>query len=63
MLDWFAMGGHGFFIWSSYGMLALALVIELVWLRQARKQAVQRAIETRHAEATRRPRPNPSSSN
>lgn len=52
MLDWLAMGGHGFFIWSSYGMLALALLVEVVWLRQARKQALERAAALRGAAST-----------
>ena len=63
MLDWLAMGGHGFFIWSSYGMLALVLVIEIAWLRQARKQAMHRAVEIRLAETTRATRRAASSSN
>lgn len=52
MLDWLAMGGHGFFIWSSYAMLALALLVEVVWLRQARKQAIERAAALRDAGST-----------
>lgn len=46
MIEWFAMGGHGFFIWSSYGMLALALAIEIGWLRRSRREAEQRAAMT-----------------
>jgi heme exporter protein CcmD len=33
------MGGHGFYIWSSYAMLALALVIEILALRRSRHRA------------------------
>lgn len=35
MMEFFAMGGHGFFIWSSYGVALLVMVIEafLVWCR------------------------------
>ena len=43
MSDWLAMGGHGFFIWSSYGMLAFALAVEIVVLRRSRKSATERA--------------------
>jgi heme exporter protein D len=43
MSEWLAMGGHGFFIWSSYGMLALALVIEIAVLRRVRRGAIERA--------------------
>ncbi len=47
MLDWVRMDGYGFYIWSSYGMLALALVIELVALRGRRAAAQRRARELR----------------
>ncbi|MBM3407447.1 MAG: heme exporter protein CcmD [Betaproteobacteria bacterium] len=43
MTEWLAMGGHGFFIWSSYGMFALALVIEIVVLRRSRRSAIEQA--------------------
>ena len=39
MSDWFAMGGYGFYVWSSYGMLALAIVIELAALGRRRASA------------------------
>ena len=39
MSEWLAMGGHGFYIWSSYGMLALALVVEVWALRRRRSAA------------------------
>jgi heme exporter protein D len=43
MSEWFAMGGHGFYIWSSYLMLALAVVTELLMLRRRRAQAIEHA--------------------
>ena len=39
MNEWLAMGGHGFYIWSSYAMLALAVAIELWTLRRRRRDA------------------------
>lgn len=39
MSEFFAMNGYGFYVWSSYGVTALALVIELRALR-ARRRAV-----------------------
>jgi heme exporter protein D len=45
MSEWFAMGGYGFYVWSSYGMLALAIVIELVALGRQRKRAQQFALD------------------
>jgi heme exporter protein D len=42
MSDWLAMGGYGFYVWSSYGALALAIAIELWLLRRRRAQAHER---------------------
>ncbi len=39
MIEWLKMGGHGYYIWASYGMLALAIAIELITLRQRRRNA------------------------
>lgn len=47
MLDWLRMDGYGFYVWSSYGMLALALVVELIALRARRAAAERRAREIR----------------
>mgnify|MGYP006195979663 CR=1 FL=1 len=34
MREWLAMGGYGFYVWSSYGVLALAIAIALsFWVR------------------------------
>ena len=46
MSDWLAMGGYGYFVWSSYGMLALAIAIELWLLRRRRSRAITRLRET-----------------
>ncbi|MCL4185734.1 MAG: heme exporter protein CcmD [Burkholderiaceae bacterium] len=47
MSDWLAMGGYGFYVWSSYGMLAIALIVELVWLRRHRRESWRRVIGMR----------------
>ena len=39
MSDWLSMGGHGFYVWSSYGALALAIALELLLLRRRRASA------------------------
>jgi heme exporter protein D len=49
--DFWAMGGHGFFVWMSYGVWLAALVAELVFLRLRRARALslveeERALET-----------------
>ena len=35
-----SMGGRGAFVWGSYGVLAVAVVAELVTLKQARIAAL-----------------------
>lgn len=45
MTGWLDMGGHGFFIWSSYGALAIAVAAELLLLRRHRTRARERVRE------------------
>jgi heme exporter protein CcmD len=40
-----------FYIWMSFGMTALALAVEIAWLRVRRKRAVRRIEEERELEA------------
>jgi len=47
MREWLAMGGYGFYVWSSYAMLAVALVVELVWLRRQRRESWRRVADMR----------------
>jgi heme exporter protein D len=49
MKEFIAMGGYGFYVWSAYGVTALAVVVELLALR-ARRHAALAA----HAEAAAR---------
>ncbi len=35
-----SMGGRGFFVWGSYGVLLIAVIAELIVLRNARKRAL-----------------------
>lgn len=37
--DFFAMGGYGFYVWMSFGVTALAIVIESVLLKRKRDRA------------------------
>jgi len=39
--DFLAMGGYGFYVWSAYGITALAIVVELASLR-ARARAAEK---------------------
>lgn len=51
MIDWLQMDGYGFYVWSSYGMLALAIAVELFVLRRHRRAAGRRADEMRAEQA------------
>jgi len=45
MIEWLRMGGYGYFVWSSYGMLAAAVLIEIALLRRHRARARTRVLE------------------
>ena len=42
MAEFFAMGGYGFYVWSSYGVVALCLIGEVVWVRRRQRTIVSR---------------------
>ena len=46
-----AMGGHTFFVWMSFGALLAAVVVEMVSLRLRRKRALAAIEEERDLEA------------
>jgi heme exporter protein D len=41
-----AMNGYGFYIWSSYGIAALMIVVEIVMLRAHRRAVLAHARST-----------------
>ena len=45
-----AMGGHAFFVWMSYGALLAAIVVELLLLRARRRRALAAIEEERELE-------------
>jgi heme exporter protein CcmD len=45
------MRSHEFYIWMSYGMTALALVVEIAALRVRRARSLRRVEEERDLEA------------
>ena len=49
--DFWAMGGHAYFVWMSYGALLVAIVVEIVSLRVRRKRALAAIEEERELEA------------
>ena len=38
--EFFAMGGYGLYVWGSYAVTLLAIVIELAALRARRRRAI-----------------------
>lgn len=52
MTEWLAMGGYAYYVWSSYGMLALLLIVELALLRRRRRESWRRVAEIRAERAT-----------
>ena len=54
--DFLAMGGYGFFVWLSYGISVLAIVLYIVFVRAQSKKIItdmyaQQAREARIAKA------------
>jgi heme exporter protein CcmD len=45
------MRNPGFYIWMSYGMAALALLVEIIALRMRRNESLRRIEEERDLEA------------
>ena len=45
--DFLAMGGYGFYVWGSYGVAALAIVVEIVSVRARRRAAARLVAATR----------------
>ena len=46
MSTFLAMNGYGFYIWSAYGVAALAIVVEVLLLRSQRKAGLAQARST-----------------
>lgn len=42
MAEWFAMGGHGFYIWGSYGVAALFMIVEAILVLRQKRTLLQR---------------------
>ena len=40
MMEWLAMGGYGGYVWGSYGVAALAVLVELALLRARQRRAL-----------------------
>ncbi len=42
MAEFFAMGGHGFYVWGSFGVAAVFMIIEAVLVVRQKRTLVQR---------------------
>jgi heme exporter protein D len=40
--DFWAMGGYGFYVWASYGVFFLAILMEIILLRRGRNETMKR---------------------
>ena len=40
--EFFAMGGHGPYVWGSFGVLALLILIEILLVKKRRKDFIKR---------------------
>lgn len=37
----FAMGGYGLYVWGSFGVTALCLIVEVLMVRQRRQEIIK----------------------
>ncbi len=42
MAEWFAMGGHGFYVWGSYAVTALFMIVEAILVVRQKRTLLQR---------------------
>jgi heme exporter protein D len=42
--EFWSMGGRGFFVWSAYGVTAICVLAEIVWLRRSVRQSRSRLV-------------------
>jgi heme exporter protein D len=38
--EFWAMGGYGLYVWGSFGVTALCVALEMIWVKHARAQAL-----------------------
>ncbi len=44
MSEFFAMGGHGFYIWVSYAVTALCMIIEVIAVIRGKRTVEKRLV-------------------
>jgi heme exporter protein D len=42
--DFWAMGGYGLYVWGSFGVTALCMTLEVMWVKNARAQALSQVV-------------------
>lgn len=53
MSEFFAMGGHGFYIWMSFGVTALFMAIEVIAAVRSKKAVLKQLARLARAESSR----------
>ncbi|MBK7502005.1 MAG: heme exporter protein CcmD [Polaromonas sp.] len=43
--EFISMGGYGAYVWSSFGLCAMAMLMECLTLRSQRRSAIARLLE------------------
>ena len=51
MSEFFAMGGRGFYVWMSYGITALCMIVEVIVLLRSKKTVLERLARMVRAES------------
>lgn len=51
MSEFFAMNGHGYFIWMSYGITALFMLVEVIALLRGKRTVMKRLTRLAKAES------------
>ena len=51
MSEFFAMGGRGFYIWMSYGVTALFMVVEVIAVMRSKKTMLKQLARLARADA------------
>jgi len=42
MAEFFSMGGYDFYVWGSYGLTALCMVVEIILVKRRNRTILQR---------------------
>jgi len=55
MQEFFAMGGYAFYVWGSFGVTAVLMILEVILLRRRKQQLIRRLGRSTRARNQRRP--------